>query len=122
MFIPLADERLVEYYEQIVHPNGLLIAQLLSRLRNKPYAEKVYAVTSIGRLFLTTQSSYKDSEKHFGFQVAEKRDAGKTLIVFSQHNDGRRKPNAECQCSLEEAVDYIDLYVMRMLLEKYGEL
>jgi hypothetical protein len=41
---------------------------------------------------------------------------------MSYHPNGRRKPSAERQCALEEAVEYIDLYVMRVLLEKYGRL
>lgn len=124
MFVPLADESLVEIYKRIVHPNGLVIAELLSRLRNKPYAEKIYVVTSMRKLFLTTASSYEDSiqNKHYGFLIKEKIDANKTIITMSYHENGRRKPSAEHQCSLEEAVDYIDLYVLRMLLEKYGKL
>jgi hypothetical protein len=71
---------------------------------------------------LTTASLYKDSKNSFGFEIGEKKDAGKTLILLSQHLDDKRKSSAERQCSLEEAVEYIDLYVMRILLEKYGEL
>jgi hypothetical protein len=124
MFVPLSNDRLAEIYKEIVHPNGLVITQLLSRLRNKPYAEKIYAVTSMGKLFFTTASSYDDCRKNkqYGFLIEEKIDANKTLITMSYHENGRRKPSAEHQCTLEEAVEYIDLYVMRMLLEKYGEL
>jgi hypothetical protein len=122
MFLALADERLVEIYKQIVYPDGLVIAELLRRLRDKPYAKKVFAVTSIGRLSLTTAASYPESENSYSFCVGEKTDAGKTLITMSYHANGRRKPSAERQCPLEEAVEYIDLYVMRILLEQYGRL
>ena len=122
MYLSLADERLVEVYKEIVHPNGLVIAELLSRLRNKPYAEKIYAVTSVGRLFLTTASEYNDFETNFSFRIGEKKDAGKTLITFSQHPNSGGKPSAEHQGTLEEAIEYIDLYVMRILLEKHNRL
>jgi hypothetical protein len=122
MFTALADERLVEIYKQIVSPDGLAIAELLKRLRNKPYADKVFAVTSHGQLFLTTAASYPETKNDCSFRVGEKIDAGKTLVTVSYHPNGRRKPSAENQCSLEEAIEYIDLYVMRILLEKYGKL
>lgn len=122
MFLLLTDESLTEIYKKIAHPNGLVIAELLSRLRNKPYAEKVYAVTSIGQLSLTTASSYNDIEDSFSFKIGEKKEADKILITISQHPNGSRKPSSERECSLEEAIEYIDLYVMRILLEKYGRL
>jgi hypothetical protein len=122
MFLALADERLVEIYKQTVYPDGLIIAELLSRLRKKPYAEKVFAVTSVGNLSLTSAASHRETENVYSFRVGEKNDAGKTVITMSYHPNGRRKPSAERQCPLNEAVEYIDLYVMRILLEKYGRL
>jgi len=122
MFLALADKQLVEIYKQIVHPNGLIIAELLSRLRNKPYAEKVFAVTSVGNLSLTTAASHCETKNVYSFRVGEKNDGGITVITMSYHPNGRRKPSAERQCPLETAIEYIDLYVMRIMLEKYGRL
>ncbi len=124
MWVSLADSKLVDIYKQgflfedIPHNTVLFLEQL----SKKPYAEKLSAVTSIGQLYLTTALSWEDTEENHIVCIGQKIDAGKTVITMSYHTNGFNKSVADHQCPLEEAIDYIDLYVMRLLEEKYGEL
>ncbi|HQU83578.1 MAG TPA: hypothetical protein PKY59_10650 [Pyrinomonadaceae bacterium] len=123
MFVSLADKRVAEYYRNGLGytPDREIVALLLENLSKKIYAEKLSAVTSIGRLSITTALSWDDS-KNDSVSIDSFKDAGKNLIILSYHSNGRRTADAGRRCSLEEAFDYADLYVMKLLLVKYGEL
>ena len=124
MFVSLADKNVAEYYRKGLgyEPNREVIALLLEKLSRKPYAEKLSAVTSIGHLSITTALSWEDNTKNDSVFIDLIKDAGKNVIVMSYHSNGRRKTDASRRALLEEAVEYIDLYVMRLILEKYGKL
>ena len=124
MFISLADKKVSEYYksESWYDENYQVIELFLKKLSAKPYANKLSAVTSVGNLFLTTKLLFNDETKNDCVYINLRKDAGKNLIVMSYHSDGHRKADAQRQCSLEEAIEYIDLYAMRLILEKYGKL
>lgn len=124
MFVSLADKNVAEYYRVGLgyEPNREIIALLLEELSKKVYAEKLSAVTSMGHLYITTALRWDDNTKNDSVFISHFEDAGKNLIVVSYHSNGRRIGNASRRCSLEEAIDYIDLYVMKLLLVKYGKL
>lgn len=124
MFISLADKKVAEYYRKGLgyEPDREALALLLERLSEKPYAEKLSAVTSVGNLSLTTALTWNDDSKNDSVSLTMIKDAGKNLINMTYHSNFRRKPDAGRRCSLEEAVEYIDLYAMRLILERYGKL
>ena len=124
MFVPLADKKAAKYYRQGIgyEPEREPLALLLEKLTEKPYAEKLSAVTSVGNLSLTTALRWDDATKNDSIFLNIIKDAGKYLITMSYHSSGRRNTEAGRRCELEEAVEYIDLYVMRIILEKYGAL
>jgi hypothetical protein len=124
MWVSLTDSKLVDIYKQGFLPEEIPqdIFLLLEQLSKKSYAKKLSAVTSIGQLYLTTALSWEDTERNDIVRIGQRIDAGKTVITMSYHRNGFNKSVADHQCSLEEAIDYIDLYVMRLYEEKYGEL
>lgn len=125
MWLSLADERLVEIYKKHFTTEERIpkhIVSLLSQLQKKPYASKLTAVTSLGHLYLTTALSLEDESKHDCVFISQFIDAGKPVISIAHSLKAERNASATRRCSPKEAVDYVDLYVMRLLLEKYGEL
>lgn len=128
MWLPLTDENLIESYEKNFVSEKKVpkhIVSLLQRLQSKSFADKLAAVTSLGHLGLTTKLSYVSDDKeseHGRIYVDESVDAGKPVIDLSFVARTERRAGAWRRCTPEEAFDYIDLYVMRLLLEKYGEL
>jgi hypothetical protein len=94
----------------------------LEKLKTKPYAQKLSAVTSVGQLFLTTALSWNDKSHKDVIRIREKIDKNETLILLSYHTYSFRKSIAERLCSVEEANQYIDLYVMRLIETQYGKL
>lgn len=124
MFVSLADKKVAEYYRKGLgyEPKREIVALLLEKMSEKPYAEKLSAVTSIGHLYITTALHWDDNTKNDSVSIDSFKDAGKNLITLAYHSCGRRKADAGRICPLEEAVDYIDLYVMKLILVKYGEL
>lgn len=124
MFISLADKNVAEYYRQGLgyNPDREIIALLLEKLSEKSYADKLSAVTSMGHLFLTTDLSWSENSSNGSVFVDVIKDAGENKIVLSYHSKNRRKFEAGRFCHLSKAVEYIDLYVMRLILEKYGSL
>jgi hypothetical protein len=124
MWISLTDEKLIEIYKKGFLPDEVPndIILLLSQLQKKTYAEKLSVVTSVGNLYLTTALSWEDTEKNHIVRIRQGIDTGKPTIIMSYHTDSFNKAAAKRECSLEAAADYIDLYVMRLLEEKCGEL
>lgn len=127
MWVSLADENLVEHYKKNFHPDFTdkapeLIVSLLEELSKKTYAEKLSAVTSVGQLYLTSALSWNDKSDNHSVHISQRIDAGKPVLAISFHTRSLNKSVARRYCSLEEAIEYIDLCVMRLLLEKYGEL
>ena len=128
MWLPLTDENLIETYKKNFISEKKVpkhIVSLLRRLQSKSYAGELAAVTSLGHLRLTTKLSYVSDDKeseHGCIYVSESVDAGKPVIDLSFIARTERQAGAGRRCAPEEASDYIDLYVMRLLLERYGEL
>jgi hypothetical protein len=127
MWVSLADENLVDYYKKSAlsyrsEKAPELIILLLERLSKKSYADKLFVVTSVGRLSLTTALCWDGKTRNYGVGIDQIIDAGKPVLAISGLTMSRKESVAGRYCSLEEAVEYIDLYVMRILLEKYGKL
>jgi hypothetical protein len=128
MWVPLTDENLIEIYKKNFVSEKKVpkrIISLLEQLQKKSYADKLAAVTSLGHLRLTTALSYvsvNEESKHGCINVSESIDAGKPVINLSFTAGMERQASAWQRCAPEEAADYIDLYVMRLLLEKYDKL
>ena len=128
MWVPLTDENLIERYKKhFVSENKVPkhIVSLLEQLQKKSYADKLAVVTSLGHLRLTTALSYvpvDEESKHGCINVTEFVDAGKAVINLSFTAGTERQASAGRRCAPEEAADYIDLYVMRLLLEKSDKL
>ena len=124
MFVSLADPNLIDIYKlgSAHEEMSLQVAYFLGKLSVKPYAEKLSVVTSVGQLFLTTALTWNDNCQSDVIRIREKVDKAETLILLSYHINSFRKSVAERLCSIEEAIDYVDLYVMRLLETKYGEL
>lgn len=124
MFVSLADKNVAEYYRKGLgyEPDREIIALLLEKLSEKSYAEKLSAVTSHGNLYLTTDLSWNENFSSDSVSIEAIKNMGKTVIVMTYYSKYRQKPEAQRICSLSEAVEYIDLYVMRLILEKYGSL
>ena len=124
MWVSLADKKVAEHYKRGLLPeeNRQVIILFLEKLSEKPYAEKLSAVTSVGQLYLTAALSWEDRTKNDRISINQKEDAGKILIVMAYYPDYSRKPSAERRCSLQEAVEYIDVFVIRLIEEKYGKL
>ncbi|MGI8544151.1 MAG: hypothetical protein ACR2MD_11845 [Aridibacter sp.] len=124
MFVSLADPKLTDIYKQTFTPEEIpqQIISLLENLSEKVYAEKLSVVTSIGQLYLTTAMSWDDKSKNEIIRIREMQDKNEKIILLSYHTKSFNKPIAERMCSLKEATDYIDLYVMSLLETKYGKL
>ena len=124
MFESLADKQGVESYKSQLSPqeDRRAIITFLEKLAEKTYADKLSAMTSVGQLYLTPAFSWRDNLNHALVHIDQIEDAKKPLIIMSYVSRNRRKAKAERQCSMEEAIEYIDLYAMRLILEKYGEL
>lgn len=124
MWVSLADENLIEIYKQGFYSDNFPkeIVSFLGELQKKTYADKLSVVTSVGNLYLTPVLSWNDTEKNNIVRIDQEIDAGKTVITMSYHTKSFNKSEVSRRCSLEEAIDYIDLYVMRLLEEKYGKL
>ena len=124
MFLSLANPKLTDIYKQGFTSEEIpqLIVLFLEKLNSRTYAEKLSVVTSVGQLYLTTALSWNDNNHNDVIRIREKIDKNETLILLSYHANSFRKPVAERLCSLEEAIDYVDLYVMRLLETKYGKL
>jgi hypothetical protein len=124
MWVSLADENLVEIYKQGFSPDKVpeAIVELLKQLAQKPYAKKLSAVTSLGQLYITTAHSWNDTERNHSIHIHQENDAGKTVVTISSETESSKKSVISRQCSIDEAADYIDLYVLSILLKKYEKL
>lgn len=124
MFLSLRDPRLIDTYNQEFTSTEFhkLIVLFLEKLRTKSYAEKLSVVTSIGQLYLTAHLSWGDKSLEDVIRIREVIDKKEKLILLSYHTNSFRKSVAERLCCLEEAVEYIDLYALRLLETKYGKL
>jgi hypothetical protein len=124
VFVPLNNPSLAEIYQQVALVNKVStqICLLLEELSKKPYAEKLSAVTSVGHLYLTAARSWDEQSKGGIISINERIDANKEVLVIAYHPHTIRKSQVWHQGSLKEIVDYIDLYVMRLLSENYGSI
>lgn len=124
MFVQLDDPNLVEIYKQgvFVEETSIQICLLLEELSKKPYANKLSAVTSVGHLYLVATRSWDEESKGGMISINEKVDANKKVLIIAYHTNSLKKSIASHQGSLPEIVDYIDLYVMRLLAENYGNI
>ena len=127
MWVSLADENLIEHYKRNFHPDYTdetpeLIVSLLEKLSKKTYAEKLSVVTSVGQLYLTTALSWNETSDNNIVRIDQRKDAGNPVLLISFTKGSLNKSVAGRYCSLEEAIEYIDLYVMRLILEKDGEI
>ena len=124
MFVSLADKNVAEYYRKGLgyKPEREIIALLLENLSEKSYADKLSAVTSMGNLFLTTDLRWNENSSPGSISIDAVKDSGKNLILMAYYSNNLRKPEAERRCSLSEAAEFIDLYVMRLIFEKYQSL
>ena len=124
MFESLANPKLTEIYKSTFEPEDVAqnIVLLLKKLSSKSYAAKISVVQSIGQLYLTTALSWHDQSHNDTVRIIEQFDKNEKLLLLSYHTNSFKKSEAQRLCSLNEAIDYIDLYVIRLLETKYGEI
>jgi hypothetical protein len=124
MFEPLSNPKLIDIYKSTFEFDEFpqKIVELLENLISKPYAEKLSVVQSIGQLYLTTALTWNDQSHNDVIRIREKFDKNEMMILLSYHTNSFKEPETQCLRSLDETVDYIDLYVMRLLETKYGKL
>jgi len=112
MWKPLTDEGLVEAYKREFiggnAPRGLV--RLLEKLNQEKY-RGLYAVTSLCKLRFTTAHV---ENKHAYVAVLE-RD-GEFAVVYAPK--GARVASATRICKYEELFDVVELYLMRLVMEK----
>ncbi len=124
MWTLLSDETLLEDYKKGFLPDEFpeAVFELLKKLTLKHDATKLSAFTSLGQLYLTTAYSWNEKEKNYAVSINQRIDAGKTVIVIASNIEGGKKSVISHQCSIDEAVEYVDLRMISILLKKYGEL
>lgn len=124
MFESLENPKLVDIYKSMYEPDNppQKIVLLLGKLALKPYAEKMSVVQSVGQLYLTTASTWDDKSQNDVIRIREQLDKNEMMILLSYHTNSFNKSDVQRLCSLDEAIEYIDLYVLRLLETKYGKL
>jgi hypothetical protein len=117
MWISLADPKLIETYREEFIPGQYPeeIASLLTELSQKTYTSNLWAVTSLGKLRLTTASTWEEAENHDCIFIGHQYEAGKLVITISYVEKNCRKSTADRRCAPEEAAGYVYLYAIRLM-------
>jgi hypothetical protein len=91
-------------------PPGLL--RLLAHIQAQAFADKVFAVTSLGHLRLTTGESYAMEEEHDVIAINPSGDGYSVAYVEA----GRSRATTSRLCSGKELADVVECYLLRLLL------
>jgi len=110
MWRRLDDDKLLDAYRHEV-PSQPLLAQLLDRLRQEPWAGKVSAVVSLGHLRFTTAPSHDVEDRHgcvgLGFRDGK--------IGVSLHPAGVNMATDSARCTPDKAPTIVGNWMQRLL-------
>ena len=112
MWRSLDDGELIQAYRRGPFPGGSAppaLVRVLEGLRGRQFASKVFAVTSLGHLRLTTAPDFTRQEAH-DFVAVEPNYVG-------YFEAGCRKSAAGRWCREEELPDVVECYLLRLLLQ-----
>jgi hypothetical protein len=115
MWYQLLDSNLEKAFKKEYHPHADIkpIISLLRALKQKPYAPKLCAVTSLGRLRLTTARSWKDDEtKSHRIYIGMSKD--EKLITASYIPPGEKKSDLTCAGDVDEILGFFDRVMIRI--------
>jgi hypothetical protein len=122
MWYQLLDANLEKAYKKEYHPYADIkpIISLLRELKRKPYAPKLCAVTSLGRLRLTTAQSWKDDEtKSHRIYIGMSED--QRLITASYIPPEEKKSNLTCVGDMDEILGFFDRVMIMIEREMEGK-
>jgi hypothetical protein len=90
------------------------LERLVLHLANRQDLPDLYAVTSMGKLRLTTAPSFADENKHPVIGIL-KLESGQCAVAFFPPRSTR--PSAEKECSPDDLISTVELFLLRLRLE-----
>jgi hypothetical protein len=116
MWRPLQDTGLGVAFEK-EFPSGrapAALARLLNELSSQEYAGKIFAVTSLGNLRLTTAPDYTQADRHD--VVAIKCRGDEYVVGYIEARSSKASPATICR--EDELKSVVERYLLRLLLHR----
>jgi hypothetical protein len=119
MWTALTDPRLIDNIDYLGHDYAPLV-RLVEQLSQQPYASKLYAVTSLTHLSLTTAAAYEERDGHDIIHVEYDPTRGLFELAYgewtSSTNSTLRGTSARLCGEPDEAKIILDSYIVRLLV------
>lgn len=89
--------------------------ELIANLTARDDLPDLYAVTSLGKLRLTTAPSFVEESKHPCIWILVVKPAGNCSVAFVP--PGARRASAEKRCAPDDLISTLELFLLRLALE-----